>query len=114
MPGFAVTAASQVACTHQGQVKVTPHQFRVLAYGSPVITASDITVIAGCALTSLTPPSPCVTVNFALAASSRVLIDGQPVVFEPAGAGAGLCQSAAQAPQGTPLISVVQQAVLGG
>jgi hypothetical protein len=55
-----------------------------------------------------------VTVNFALAASSRVLIDGQPVVFEPAGAGAGLCQSAAQAPQGTPLISVVQQAVLGG
>jgi uncharacterized Zn-binding protein involved in type VI secretion len=113
VPGFAVTAASQIACTHQGQVKITPHQVRVLAFGSPVITASDVVVVAGCSLTSLNPPSPCVTTSFALAASSRVLVDGQPVVFEPAGPGAGLCQSAAQAPQGTPLISVIQQAVIG-
>ena len=113
MPGFAVTTATSIACLHQGRVTITPHQFRVLAGGSPVVTINDLATVAACALSSANPPSPCVTTSFALAGSSRVLVDGQPVVLEPLGTGAGLCESAAKVPQGTPVISAVQSKVAG-
>jgi hypothetical protein len=111
VPGFVVTVASLVNCLHQGQVKVTPHSTRVLAGGSPIVTVADVNVVALCSLSSVTPPSPCVRVDFTLAGSSRVFVDGQPVVLEPLGTGAGVCLGAA--PQGTPVVAAVQQRVVG-
>jgi hypothetical protein len=113
MPGFLLTTAAQVMCTHGGKVTLTPGQTQVLAGGMPVVTAADVTVVAGCSLSGATPPSPCTRINFTLAASTRVFILGQPVVLEPMGAGAGVCLSAAQAPQGTPVIMSVQPRAAG-
>jgi hypothetical protein len=111
VPGFVVTAASQVNCLHQGLVKFTPHQTRVLVAGAPVVTTADVNVVGACSLSSLTPPSPCVRVDFTLAGSSRVFVDGQSVILEPLGPGAGVCQAAA--PQGTPTIAAVQTQAAG-
>src|SRR4051794_19158748 len=108
MPGFLLTTAAQVTCLHQGHVTFTPSQTAVLATGMPVVTAADLNVVAGCTLSGATPPSPCVRIDFKPAVSTRVFVYGKPVVLEPAGPGAGLCLSAAQAPQGTPVITTVQ------
>jgi hypothetical protein len=113
MPGYVLTTGSQVTCLHQGKTTLTPGQTRVLAGGAPVVTTADLNTIAGCALSSATPPSPCATIDFSLAASSRVFVNGSPVVLEPAGPGVGLCISANQARQGTPVISSVQIRVAG-
>ncbi|HEY6796390.1 MAG TPA: hypothetical protein VI248_17065 [Kineosporiaceae bacterium] len=111
MPGFVVTVASLVNCLHQGQVRFTPRSTRVLAGGSPVVTVADVNVVALCSLAGATPPSACTRVDFTLAGSSRVFVDGQPVVLEPLGTGAGVCLAAA--PQGTPVIAAVQQRAVG-
>lgn len=113
MPGFLLTIASQVTCLHQGKATLTPGQTQVLAGGAPVVTTGDLVAVAPCALSSATPPSPCVKIDFSLAASTRVFVLGKPVVLEPAGPGAGLCLSAAQAPQGTPVITSVQLRAAG-
>lgn len=112
MPGFALSTAATLTCAHQGQVTLTPGQQQVLAGGTPVVTTADLNVVApSCALSSAQPPSPCVKVDFTPAASTRVFVQGRPVVLEPTGPGAGLCLSAAQAPQGPPVVSAVQQRV---
>lgn len=113
MPGFVLTTAVQVTCLHQGHVTFTPSQTAVLASGMPVVTAADVNVVAGCALSGATPPSPCATIDFALAASTRVFVYGKPVVLEPMGPGTGLCVSANQARQGTPVITTVQTRAAG-
>ncbi|MFF1676508.1 hypothetical protein ACFVYG_10820 [Streptomyces sp. NPDC058256] len=114
MPGFALTTAATVACTHQGQVVLTPGQQQVLAGGAPLVTTSDVNAVApSCALSGSSPPTPCVKLDFSLAASTRILVHGRPVVLQPAGPGTGTCLSAAQAPQGTPVVSAIQQRVVG-
>ncbi|MFI9837242.1 hypothetical protein ACIHFD_09430 [Nonomuraea sp. NPDC051941] len=113
MPGFLLTVASQVTCLHQGKATIVPGQTVVLAGGAPVVTVGDVVAVAGCSLSGSTPPSPCVTVDFALAASTRVFVLGKPVVLEPAGPGAGVSQSAAKAPQGTPVITSTQLRAAG-
>ncbi|WP_329280381.1 hypothetical protein [Streptomyces sp. NBC_01451] len=113
MPGFALTTAAALTCAHQGQVTLTPGQQQVLAGGAPVVTTADVNVVApSCVLSSAQPPSPCVKVDFGPAASTHVLVRGRPLVVQPAGPGTGLGQSAAQAPQGPPVVSTVQQRVV--
>ncbi|MFJ3306453.1 hypothetical protein ACIPSA_25680 [Streptomyces sp. NPDC086549] len=113
MPGFALTTVTALTCTHQGQVTLTPGQQQVFADGAPVVTTADLNVVApSCALSSSQPPSPCVKVDFAPAAAARVLVQGRPLVVQPAGPGTGLCLSAAQVPQGPPVVSAIQQRVV--
>lgn len=114
MPGFVLTTGSQVTCLHQGKATITPSQTSVLAGGTPVATTTAVVVVAPCSLSSLTPPSPCVTIDLGQAASSRVFASGAAVVLEPAGPGIGLCTSANQAKQGTPVVTTIQQRVVGG
>jgi hypothetical protein len=112
MPGFALTTAAVLTCAHQGQITLPPGQQQVLAGGAPVLTTADVYVVTpSCALTSAQPPSPCVQVDCAPAAAARVLVQGRPLVVQPAGPGSGLCLSAAQVPQGPPVVSTVQQQV---
>jgi hypothetical protein len=113
MPGNVLTTGSQVTCLHQGKATLSPGQTRVLAGGAPVVTTADLNTVAGCALSSATPPSPCATIDFSLAASSRVFVSNSPVVLEQPGPGTGLCVSANQARQGSPVISSVQTRVTG-
>ena len=113
MPGFLLTTAAQLTCLHQGKVTLAPSQTQVLAGGMPVVTTADLNTVAACLLSSLTPPSPCITIDFGLAASSRVFVFGKPVVLEPMGPGAGMGVSANQARQGPPVIMSVQPRAAG-
>ncbi|MFI6875333.1 hypothetical protein ACIBL6_18030 [Streptomyces sp. NPDC050400] len=113
MPGFALTTAASLTCAHQGQLTLTPGGQQVLATGAPVVTTADVNVVApSCALSSSPTPTPCVKVDFGLAASTRVFVQGRPLVVQPTGPGTGLCLSAAQVPQGPPVVSTVQQRVV--
>ncbi len=105
MPGFLVTFANVVLCTHGGKATPIPPLGRVLAQGIGVVTIAHSYVIAGCgfpAMTSGVQP-PCVigkVVNGTVrvtsmglplvllpdsAATSKGLPNPTPLIFAPAG-----------------------------
>lgn len=115
MPGFLLHVNAVMQCTHMAPATTTPTQPRVLVNGQPVATVANIITVAGCAFTLPNgKPQPCVMVKW-LQPATRVLVNGQPALLQPTptGAGAGLCQSIEQIPQGPPIISMVQTRVIG-
>jgi hypothetical protein len=115
MPGFVVDSTSMVSCLHQGVGALTPFP-RVTVSGSPVATVPPtsprIPVLPGCIFTVGTKPQPCVVVLWANV-SARVTVLGQGLVLQASpGPGDGVCQSAEQAPQGTPTLKKLQQRVI--
>ncbi len=114
MPGFLLHVNATVQCTHAAMVSTPPTQPRVLVSGQPVATVANLWTVAGCPFTlPTTPPKPqpCVRVQWTMP-SARVLINGQPALLAPApGAGAGLCLSVEQIPQGPPMVGFVQTRV---
>jgi hypothetical protein len=106
MPAL-LTSASTMLCPHGGIVTAIPGQTNALAQ-APILLQSDTFLIAGCALSSLPVPSPCLTVQWVTAAT-RVTA-GAPVLNE---SSVGLCLAATQAPQGTVLIAQTQPKVSG-
>jgi hypothetical protein len=115
MPGFLVTKPAVVTCTHLGPVQVVPTQMRVLATGMPVITAAAQLAVTGCPFPApATPPHPCVLVKW-LNVSARVTVMGQPALLQasPAGTGDGIAQAVDLAPQGPPILGVVQTRAVG-
>jgi hypothetical protein len=105
MPGFLLHVGATVMCPHGGQVTAIPSSPKVLVGGQPVVTMADNFPIAGCAFT-IPPgkPQPCVKVQWTVPAT-KVTIGGQ---FGLIATSSGLCQSAEQAPQGAPIVSVTQ------
>ncbi len=115
MPGFLLHVNAVMQCTHMAPAITTPTQPRVLVNGQPVATVANIITVAGCAFTLPNgKPQPCVMIKW-LQPATRVLVNGQPALLQPTptGAGAGLCQSIEQIPQGPPIISMVQTRVIG-
>ena len=106
-----LTAASVITCPHAAPVAHTPSQVRVTMSGAPALTLPDVSVITGCLfnIPSLPKPSPCVTIQWTVAAT-RVFAGGAPVLLQ---SSVGVCKSPEQAPQGPPIISVVQPRVQG-
>lgn len=112
MPGYLLTVASTVQCTHQAPATVTPSNTRVLADGSPVVTSADMHTVAGCPFTVPGPkPQPCVTITWV--AATRVFVGGTPSVVQVTGPGQGTCNSAEQIKQGPPVIGAIQPRVAG-
>ena len=112
MPGFLLTVASGVQCTHLAPATAHTTNTRVVTNAGPVITVADLHTVTGCPFTVPGPkPQPCVTIRWAPA--TRVFVNGQPAVVQVTGPGQGVCQSAEQAPQGAPLITAVQPRVAG-
>ena len=110
MPGFLFHANATATCPHGGQVTTVPKNTRVLVMGMPVVTVSDISLVAGCAFTLPNgKPQPCVKVLW-LVPATRVLIMGQPAVLMTSTA---IAQSAEQIPQGPPIIAATQTRVIG-
>jgi len=104
-----LTTASTLMCPHGGAVSIVSSNTRVQAGGTALVRASDTFLISGCALSSLTPPQPCITVNWVQPdARSQVLGD-----FTLNEASVGLCVAANQAVQGTVLVVVTQAQVSG-
>ena len=107
MPAL-LTVAGAMMCPHGGTVIGTPGASQASA-GSPILRGSDTFEIVGCPFNISGAPSPCVTVTWVQTAS-RVKHAGELVLDE---SSVGLCNSAAQAPQGAVLIVSAQPAVGG-
>ena len=73
---------------------------RVLVNGQPTAVLSTTYVIAGCPFNVSGSPVPCVTGQW-VAAATRVLSNGQPVVL--------MDSQAVCVPNGTPLVPVAAQ-----
>jgi hypothetical protein len=108
MPGLLTTAAV-MTCPHGGTVQGTPSSQKALAGGAPVLTASDLFVIAGCPFVLGPAPHPCVSVQWVQPAA-RSTKGGNPTLTMES---VGMCVAADQAVQGTVLIASTQQSASG-
>jgi hypothetical protein len=81
MPGFLLTAAATVTCSHGGQVKIAPAQIRALAGGAPIATLDDQLVVAGCPGIPASPGLVCTKVQWT-GTASRVTASGLPVLVQ--------------------------------
>jgi hypothetical protein len=105
MPGFLLTASSQVICAHGGMAKPSAPVPRVTILGQPVVTQPPPYVVAGCSNLPPAGTGPCVSVQWASGAT-RVTVMGQPVLLADS---KGICS-----PPGAPVNVVpVQTRVTG-
>ena len=109
MSGFLLHVGATVICPHGGQVMTISSNSRVRVSGQPVATLSDTYTIVGCPFTVSSKPQPCVRVQW-LAPATRVRVNGQPVILQTS---SGICQSAEQVPQGSPIATTTQVRVRG-
>ena len=104
----ALTSASTLTCPHGGTATHRPGQSKVLVAGAPVLTQQDLGTVAGCAFNVSGAPSPCTAVRW-ITGAGQVRVGGLPVLHS---ASTGMCSSAAQAPQGPPIVSATQLQVV--
>jgi hypothetical protein len=102
-----LTASSVMMCPHGGTVQASPSATNVLIGGAPVLTASDVFVIAGCPFVIGVVPSPCLTVQWVQPAAQST-VSGNPTLTE---ASVGLCIGAG--PQGPVMIVAASPNVTG-
>ena len=100
MPGFLVHVGAQVFCTHFGQAQPVVPNPRVTVGGQPTVCLTSPYVVAGCPFVPPGGNGPCVTAQFATAAT-RISSNGQPLLLQDSQA---IC-----APTGTPLLIVLTQ-----
>lgn len=109
MPGPVLHTGTTATCPHGGTLNIIAASPRVMVSGMPVAVLTDQGLIAGCAFTvPPAKPQPCVTTRW-IAAATRVLASGQPVLINPSVA---LCLSAEQIPGGPPIIAASQTRVI--
>jgi hypothetical protein len=114
MPGYLLHIGAVVQCTHAAPATATPSAPRVLVSGQPVATVAGLWSVTGCLFQVPGPvPQPCVLVKWAMP-SARITVGGSPALLQPGtGTGAGACLNAAQAPQGPPIVNVMQLRAAG-
>ena len=108
MPGPLFHVGATANCPHGGPITTISSNSRVLVSGMQVATAVDQSAVAGCAFNVSGKPQPCVLVKW-LAPAVRVKVNGTPPILRTS---AAVCQSAEQAPQGPPLVTVTQPRVI--
>jgi hypothetical protein len=104
-----ITTGAMMMCPHGGAVQGTPLSRHVQAGGTPLLTASDMFVIAGCPFVVGLVPHPCVSVRWVRPAAHSTASGNPTLTME----SVGLCVAADQAVQGTVLISFTQQSASG-
>lgn len=78
VPGIVLHAQAAVTCSHGGRLTITPAQLRVTVAGQPVATSGATLAVLGCPGVN---GVVCTTATWANV-SSRVLVDGQPVLLQ--------------------------------
>jgi hypothetical protein len=106
---YLLDAATTVACPHGGQGTAVASNQKVMLGGSPALVSSDMVTISGCSFQISGAPSPCMTVQWQ-APATRVKINGTAALLS---SSVALCMSAANAPQGTGMLSGYQTKVQG-
>ena len=99
-----LTTTSTVMCPHGGQAVLFSSQADMLIDGAPALLLTDVHPVVGCTFTPVAY-SPCVTIRW-LSGATQANVRGVPVLLQTS---VGLCQNAAQAPQGTAIVAQVQQ-----
>ena len=107
MASYMLDAATVILCPHGGQVKVAPSVTRARLGGRPPLLSRDRATVVGCGFNVSGSPSPCLTVQWSLAAT-RVEVDGGAPLLS---SSIGICKNAAGAPQGPVKISGYQTRV---
>ncbi|MGW2253952.1 hypothetical protein ACWCXH_27720 [Kitasatospora sp. NPDC001660] len=114
MPGLMLHSGALIMCAHPPGVAniPVPSQERVLVALQPVATVADTLLVAGCAL-SASGGSPCTALTW-LQVSTRVLVDGQPVLLQPGPPpSTGAAIAIGSPPPNPPLVQAMQIRVWG-
>lgn len=107
MPGYVLTVASTIQCTHGATATAMPSQTKALADNSPILTESDTHTVAGCPFNVSGAPQPCVTIEWK-GGSAKVKAEGNKVLTQ---SSIGLCKGASGATQGVAIIANTQTKV---
>jgi Domain of unknown function (DUF4280) len=103
MSGNSITTTATLQCPHGGTVQIISANTRVKADGAFMATATDTFTVSGCPFqlpTTPPTPSPCITVKW-IVTDTRVKANNAQTLSK---SSSGICQSAAQLPQGPPMI----------
>lgn len=92
-------------CPHGGSVNLFTSNTVALADNAPALLLTDVHTVSGCPFFVGPKPQPCVTVRWMVGAS-QAKVHGVPVLLQNS---VGICFSAEQIPQGSPVIVQVQQ-----
>lgn len=105
MPGYILTTASQVMCTHGGTATLTTSNTTAKVDNMPALLENDIHMVAGCPFT-IPPakPQPCIRIEWTLGAT-QCKSNGMPVLIQTS---IGKCISAEGATQGLAIIAQTQ------
>lgn len=105
MPGYILTTASQIMCTHGGMAVLTTSNTKMKVDQMPALLETDIHPVAGCAFTLPGPkPSPCIRIEWT-AGAAMCKSDGIKVLVQ---SSVGKCISAEGAIQGVAIIAQTQ------
>lgn len=115
MPGLLLHYGAMMMCAHPpGLVTVpAPVQQRVLVGPQPVLTSADMFLVAGCGFPAVTPGAPpCTSVTW-LQTSTRVLVNGLPVLLQPTPTGVAPAIGVGTPPPNPPMVLAMQFRVQG-
>src|SRR4051812_7459080 len=104
MPGYVLTSASTILCTHGGSASVSPSNTKIDADGAPALIETDVHTVSGCPFMIGNTPSPCVQIAWS-AGASKVSIDGTKVLVQ---SSIGQCKAGTGAVQGVAIIASTQ------
>lgn len=105
MPGYILTTASQVKCTHGGTATLTTANATVKIDGAPALLETDVHPVAGCPFTVPGPkPQPCVRIEWT-AGAATCKCNGTKVLVQ---SSVGKCISAEGATQGLAIVAQTQ------
>ena len=107
MPGYVLTSASTIQCTHGGSASVMPSNTKVMADGSPILVESDVHTVAGCSFMIGNTPSPCLQIAWS-GGAAKVSINGTAVLVK---SSVGQCKAGTGAVQGTATVASTQSKV---
>jgi hypothetical protein len=103
-----LTTTSTVMCPHGGQAQLLTTNTEMLIDGAPALLLTDVHPIVGCPFTPVAY-SPCVSIRW-LTGATQTSVRNVPVLLQTS---VGLCQNAAQVPQGPAVVVQVQQKAKG-
>jgi hypothetical protein len=110
MPGYILTTASQVMCTHGGSAILTTSNTQMIVDNSPALLESDVHSVAGCPFTLPGPkPSPCIRIEWT-AGATMCKSNGTKVLVQ---SSIGKCISAEGSTQGLALVIQTQMKTQG-
>lgn len=107
MPGFVLTTASTIQCTHGGSASAVPSNTRLTADGAPILVETDVHMVAGCPFMIGNTPSPCLQIAWS-AGASKVTINGTKVLVQ---SSVGQCKAGTGAVQGVAIVASTQSKV---